>query len=118
MFVAYVILTCAAGQAKENADELVAQKKDLDAKVAAKRAEAKEMEASMRQKASTVGNIVGKDVPVSLTEVRLRLLACAIAAVLMGGSRTTTRRSGHGIRSRRRWRSGQTSCPIMKCCSV
>ncbi len=57
-------------QAKENADELVAKKKDLDAQVAAKRAEAKEMEAKMRQKASTAGNIVGKDVPVSMTEVR------------------------------------------------
>ena len=58
-------------QAKENADELVAKKKDLDAQVAAKRAEAKELEATMRQRASTVGNIVGKGVPVSLTEVRL-----------------------------------------------
>ncbi|KAI0717897.1 serine-tRNA ligase [Cerioporus squamosus] len=55
-------------KAKENADELVAKKKDLDAQVAAKRAEAKEMEAKMRQKASMAGNIVGKDVPVSMTE--------------------------------------------------
>lgn len=58
------------GQAKENADELVAQKKDIDAQVIAKRLEAKEFEQKMRQKASTVGNIVGKDVPVSITEVR------------------------------------------------
>lgn len=57
-------------QAKENADELVAKKKELDAQVLAKRAESKEFEQKMRQKASTVGNIVGKDVPVSLTEVR------------------------------------------------
>ena len=74
MFVAYVIITCAAGQAKENADELVAQKKDLDAMVAAKRAEAKELEAKMRQKASTAGNIVGKDVPVSMSEVRQNIV--------------------------------------------
>ncbi|PSR81757.1 hypothetical protein PHLCEN_2v6266 [Hermanssonia centrifuga] len=55
-------------KAKENADELVAKKKELDDLVIAKRAEAKEFEAKMRQKASTVGNIVGKDAPISLTE--------------------------------------------------
>lgn len=55
-------------KAKENADELVAKKKQLDEQVAAKRAESKEHEAKMRQRAATVGNIVGKDVPVSLTE--------------------------------------------------
>ncbi|KAK0205519.1 hypothetical protein DFS33DRAFT_1258379 [Desarmillaria ectypa] len=50
------------------ADELVARKKELDGQVAAKKAEAKEFEIKMRQKASTVGNIVGKNVPVSQTE--------------------------------------------------
>ncbi|KAM5545912.1 hypothetical protein V8D89_000038 [Ganoderma adspersum] len=55
-------------KAKENADELVAKKKEIDAQVIAKRNEAKEVEAKMRQRASTVGNIVAKDVPVSLTE--------------------------------------------------
>ena len=64
-----------ASKAKENADELVAKKKEIDAQVIAKRNEAKELEAQMRQKASTVGNIVGKDVPVSLTEVRRILLS-------------------------------------------
>ncbi len=58
-----------AFQAKENADELVAKKKDIDAQVVAKRNEAKDLEAKMRQRASTVGNIVAKGVPVSLTEV-------------------------------------------------
>lgn len=61
-------------QAKENADDLVAQKKELDAQVVAKRAESKEFEIKMRQKASTVGNIVGKGVPVSLTEVCMMIL--------------------------------------------
>lgn len=56
-------------QAKENADELVAKKKEIDAQVAAKRAESKEFEAKMRARASNVGNIVGKNAPVSLTEV-------------------------------------------------
>jgi seryl-tRNA synthetase len=56
-------------QAKENADDLVARKKDLDAQVEAKRKQSKEHEIKMRQKASTAGNIVGKGVPVSATEV-------------------------------------------------
>ncbi|SJL10682.1 probable serine-tRNA ligase, cytosolic [Armillaria ostoyae] len=54
--------------AKEPADELVARKKELDGQVVAKKAETKEFEIKMRQKASTVGNIVGKTVPVSQTE--------------------------------------------------
>ena len=66
-------------QAKESADDLVAQKKELDAQVAAKRAETKEFEIKMRQKASTVGNIVGKDVPVSLTEVCILHVVAIIA---------------------------------------
>jgi seryl-tRNA synthetase len=56
-------------QAKENADDLVTKKKELDAQVEAKRKETKEYEIAMRQKASTAGNIVGKEVPVSSTEV-------------------------------------------------
>ncbi|KZT08176.1 serine-tRNA ligase [Laetiporus sulphureus 93-53] len=55
-------------KAKENADELVNKKKELDAQVVAKRVQSKEFEQKMRQKASTVGNIVGKDVPVSMNE--------------------------------------------------
>ncbi|CAK5278737.1 unnamed protein product [Mycena citricolor] len=55
-------------QAKDSADELVAQKKELDTKVDSLRKEAKEFELTMRRKASTVGNIVAKGVPVSLTE--------------------------------------------------
>ncbi|KAJ7231467.1 hypothetical protein B0H12DRAFT_1205058 [Mycena haematopus] len=55
-------------KAKEPTDDLVAAKKELDAKVDTIRKDAKEFEAKMRQKASTVGNIVGKSVPVSQTE--------------------------------------------------
>ncbi|KAJ3511276.1 hypothetical protein NLJ89_g4192 [Agrocybe chaxingu] len=55
-------------KAKEPADDLVAAKKEIDAQVEAKKKEAKEFEATMRQKASGVGNLVGKNVPVSLTE--------------------------------------------------
>lgn len=57
-------------QAKQPADDLVASKKELDAQVEAQRKAAKEFEIQMRRKAITVGNIVGKDVPVSQTEVR------------------------------------------------
>jgi seryl-tRNA synthetase len=39
--------------------------------VDAKRKETREFEVEMRKKASTVGNLVAKDVPVSLTEVSL-----------------------------------------------
>ncbi|KAH8097083.1 serine-tRNA ligase [Cristinia sonorae] len=55
-------------KAKENADELVAKKKELDAKVIVKKQESKDFEQKLRARASNVGNIVGKDVPVSLTE--------------------------------------------------
>lgn len=67
----FEILTHAQVQAKENADELVAEKKELDAQVDANRKKSKEFEQVMRQRASTVGNIVGKGVPVSQTEVSL-----------------------------------------------
>ncbi|KAF9467135.1 hypothetical protein BDZ94DRAFT_1156616 [Collybia nuda] len=55
-------------KAKESADELVAAKKEIDAQVEAKKKEAREFEIKMRQKAGTIGNIVGKNAPVSLTE--------------------------------------------------
>lgn len=47
----------------------MATKKELDAQVEDKKKESKEFEAKMRQKASTIGNIVGKDAPISQTEV-------------------------------------------------
>lgn len=55
-------------KAKEPADDLVAAKKEIDAQVEAKKKEAKEFEIKMRAKACTVGNIVGKNAPISLTE--------------------------------------------------
>ena len=47
----------------------MAQKKQLDDEQAKLKIKSKEAEDVMRAKASTVGNLVGKDVPVSLTEV-------------------------------------------------
>ena len=47
----------------------MAVKKGIDAEVEAKKKEAKDFELKMRQKACTIGNIVGKNVPVSTTEV-------------------------------------------------
>ena len=57
-------------QAKENADDLLAEKKGIDARIDAKRKETRDAEIALRQKAGTIGNIVNKDVPVSQTEVR------------------------------------------------
>ncbi|KAF9522471.1 hypothetical protein CPB83DRAFT_917959 [Crepidotus variabilis] len=54
--------------AKENADELVASKKESDTQVETKKKDAKELEIKMRQKAGVIGNIAGKAVPVSLAE--------------------------------------------------
>jgi hypothetical protein len=45
------------------------EKRTIDAQVDAKRKEARDAELAMRQKASTIGNIVNKGVPVSQTEV-------------------------------------------------
>lgn len=56
-------------KAKQPADDLVAEKKKIDAEVEAKKKEAKDFETAMRMKAGNVGNIVGKNVPISQTEV-------------------------------------------------
>ena len=44
-------------------------KKELDEQVEVRKKEAKEFEVKMRQKASTIGNIVGPNAPNALTEV-------------------------------------------------
>ena len=64
----YSIEGCAY-KAKEDAEELVSKKKELDALKEQKLKDTKDFEILMRQKASTVGNIVGPGAPVSLTEV-------------------------------------------------
>jgi hypothetical protein len=87
-------------KAKEPTDDLVAAKKELDVKVDAIRKEAKEFEAKMRQKASTVGNIVGKDAPVSQTEVRGSSVQISIA--LIGNGRMTMSHSGRGFLPKKR----------------
>jgi seryl-tRNA synthetase len=55
-------------KAKENADDLLTEKKGIDAQIDAKRKETRDAELALRQKAGTIGNIVHKDVPVSQTE--------------------------------------------------
>jgi seryl-tRNA synthetase len=57
-------------QAKAPADELVAEKLKLDAEELAMKKAVLEAEQAMRAKAATIGNLVGKEVPVSMTEVR------------------------------------------------
>jgi len=64
--------------AKQPADELVASKKELDAKKEKSQKDAREHEALMRAKAATIGNIVGKNVPVSLTEVCYEFIMSSI----------------------------------------
>jgi seryl-tRNA synthetase len=49
---------------------LVAKKKALDAQVEVQTKKAKDFENTMRQKACSIGNIVARDVPVSMNEVR------------------------------------------------
>ena len=72
-------------QAKQSADDLVATKKEIDAQVEEKKKEAREFEIKMRQKASTVGNIVGKNVPVSLTEVSRPIYLTGRCSFVMEG---------------------------------
>jgi len=55
-------------KAKENADDIIAKRVELLAQVETRKKATKEFEATMRVKASTVGNIVGSKVPVSMTE--------------------------------------------------
>ncbi|KAI0246122.1 serine-tRNA ligase [Lactifluus subvellereus] len=55
-------------KAKENADDLLAEKRAIDAQVDAKRKDARDAELAMRHRAGTIGNIVNKGVPVSQTE--------------------------------------------------
>jgi len=55
-------------QAKENADELVAQRKELEDSIVEKSKIVDEAEAKMRARALTVGNIVGPKTPISMTE--------------------------------------------------
>jgi seryl-tRNA synthetase len=103
-------------QAKESAEDLVAAKKVIDAEVEAKKKEAKEFEIKMRQKASTIGNIVGPNAPVSLTEVS-RSYAEKVASSYRY-SRTTMLQCGHGILQERptSHQRGQIFCPITKFC--
>ena len=86
-------------QAKENADDLVAKKREIDAQVEAKRKQAREHEAAMRVKASTAGNIVGKAVPVSNTEVSHSPISSPNPHLSQPHSRTITRSSAHGTRT-------------------
>lgn len=56
-------------KAKEDATELLAQKAELDKEKIEKQNIAAEAETALRAKVSGIGNIIYKDVPVSLDEV-------------------------------------------------
>ena len=106
-------------QAKENADDLLTEKKAIDAQVDAKRKDARDAELAMRQKASTIGNIVNKGVPVSQTEVIL-VIPAQFPLILMRLylSRMTTLRSGHGIQTglTAKWKRRRISWHTMRSC--
>lgn len=57
-------------QAKESADELIAQKATLDKDLADLKKEAIEAERVMRSRCGMIGNIVAEGCPISQTEVR------------------------------------------------
>lgn len=61
--------TLLRSKAKESADGLIAEKNELDAEKIRAEKTAQEAREALRIKAAGVGNIVYKDVPVSLTEV-------------------------------------------------
>lgn len=58
-------------QAKEAADDLIAEKSKVEAERAAAEKVASDARQALTVKAAGVGNLVGPKVPVSLTEVRL-----------------------------------------------
>ncbi|KAG8983567.1 Cytosolic seryl-tRNA synthetase [Tulasnella sp. JGI-2019a] len=55
-------------KAKEDASELLAKKATIDAQIVSSKKQVAEHEVLMRSKASTIGNIVGPKVPVSMNE--------------------------------------------------
>lgn len=56
-------------KAKENADDILEAKKAIGEKIEETRKRAKDAESKMRKRAGMIGNLVGKSVPVSQTEV-------------------------------------------------
>jgi seryl-tRNA synthetase len=57
-------------QAKESADDLIAQKAVMDKELADMKKEAIDAERAMRSLCGTIGNIVAEGCPISQTEVR------------------------------------------------
>jgi seryl-tRNA synthetase len=107
-----------SSQAKENADDLLAEKKAIDTQVDAKRKEARDAELAMRQKASAIGNIVNKGVPVSQTEV-FSSHPAHLSHVNRFLSRMTMLHLGRGTQMgpMRKWRRRQIFWHTMRSCS-
>jgi hypothetical protein len=89
-------------QAKENADDLLAQKKDLDAEAAALKEKEIAAEAELRKKANRIGNLVHDSVPVSDDEVRSFFLCLRITLLFFFShlgvfERQTTAKKSSGI---------------------
>lgn len=91
-------------QAKENADDLMKQKSDLEREKRALDNSAAEKEVTWRKKISTIGNIVHDSVPVSDNEVRISLHNPILESVLIF-FRIITLCNGHGCQRAARSRS-------------
>lgn len=63
-------------KAKENADELLAQKAKLDQEKKAFIDAAAEKDAILKKKIGTIGNLVHESVPVEQNEVRIHNMKC------------------------------------------
>jgi seryl-tRNA synthetase len=61
-------------QAKENADEFMGQKLELDNQKKEQQKTVDDTEKAMKLKAASVGNLIYKDVPISDNEVRINHL--------------------------------------------
>ena len=96
----------------------MARKKELDDLREQKLREAKDYEAKMRAKASTIGNIVGKGVPVSMTEVGMHnsnaIFLCVVLRFPSIRTIMLLYELGIPMDQMHKSSSGQISCPIMR----
>lgn len=67
LVLAPILIVCT--KAKENADDLIAKKAEIDKEIAALRIKEGEAELALKSEATKIGNIVHPSVPISLTEV-------------------------------------------------
>lgn len=97
-------------QARENADDLLKEKEELQKQQKAQDELAEEKLVALNKKLKTIGNYVHESVPVSDNEVRVLHTVQSLDA--NQPSRTTTSRSGNGAapaRTPRSWTASRTT---------